>query len=238
MSEKLKSNRKTDTQIEKVLAKHFDLFYRINNLNFERTEDYERQRSGEDLLIHTKMRDVIVDEKCATKYWDRNLWTFSFELSSNFCDKRTGEAKEERYDGWFVNENNKTDFYNISYVRANSFEKLKAGAIDSLECIVISKAMLKKYILRQIRQTLVTEDIKDIEKEFIKRKNAGEIKRSEKTGRYQWLLCEGMKVVMSDNLAECPINIIVTKDILASVCKIHGIIKYNSGKSFSYENLK
>lgn len=234
MKNNLKSDRKNDSKLEVIMQKFFNLIYRINDISFERCTDTYKQRNGTDLIIHNNGKEVVVDEKCATKYFDRPLNTFSFELSANYCDRYTGIAKDERYDGWFVNEKNVSDMYAIGYVRAISIEEFQNGHIQSLECLFVPKNVLKQYILEIIQK----EDIRDLERIFKEKIETGEVVRNERTNRYTWQVAPDIRVVMSDNLAECPINIIVGKSILSKVSVLHGVLTYHDKNTFTYKNLK
>ena len=229
MDNNLRSTRKSDAKLEIIMQKFFNLVYRINDISFERCTEKELQLKGQDVVIHKNGKSIIVDEKCATSYWDKPLNTFVMELSSVKCD-RNGYSTGERYDGWFVNDKNITDMYSIGYVRANSLEEFKSGKITTFECILLSKEKLKKYI----EDTLHIKDIKELEKMFFERVENGKISREERSGKYSWYIADGLKLVLSDNLAECPLNITVNKKILIKVAEIHGLVEYESNRKFTY----
>ena len=130
MTENIKSNRVSDTYTEKIMQTNFDAAYHILGMDFERCNDRKLQLAGVDVISENNNKEYYIDEKCATDCWDKNLKTFAFELSSELCNNKTKERTGKRVEGWFVNPNNKTDIYALSYVRADTKENLDKNKIS------------------------------------------------------------------------------------------------------------
>lgn len=234
MSDALKSNRSFDSALEQPMQKHYNLVYRINSLGYSRCDDKDLQIRGQDLILKwSKTKQFITDEKCATSNWDRPLNTFAMELSFNMCDRQSGEQIGKRYDGWFVNSDNTTELYSLGYIQADSVENVQSGTLKSFECILISKAKLKKYLETKCG----VENLADIEKQFVEMIESGNAQQNSR-GRYFYNIAEGIKIVRSDNLAEQPINLVVSKSILSAISELHCTIDYKSEKNFTYMQIK
>lgn len=112
---RLVNNRKNDSIVEREIAKFLnDNLYSQKDIfkEFRRTDEKQEQVSGSDLILSTsdgKLKDVIVDEKVASRYANKVLNTFSLELS--FIDRR-GEERS----GWFIDESKKTEYYLLGWI--------------------------------------------------------------------------------------------------------------------------
>lgn len=230
----LKSTRAKDSELEKAMQRHYNLIYRINNLGYKRCDEKSLQLVGQDLTIATKNGQHIVDEKCATSYWNKPLNTFAMELSFDMCDKQSGEPIGKRYDGWFINPNITTTLYSLGYVSADNEEDLHKGRLSSFECILIKKQAIADYL----KDTFKVESIWEIEDRFIDaiEDEHGNAYRNGKGG-WAWIVNDDIKLVRSDNLAEKPINIVISKNVLGSLSDLHCKIEYHGG-GFNYTRYK
>ena len=228
----IKSTRAKDSKLEKAMQKHYNLVYEINDISFIRNDNKDTQILGQDLSMKIGSRQYIVDEKCATNYWNRPLNTYSMELSFDMCDKRDGTPIGKRYDGWFVNPCNISSVYSLGYVRAKSESDLADGKLSSFECLIVKKFKIKEYLT----QTFGVKDVREIETLFLDKLNNGEI-QSDDNGRYHWNINSDVHVVMSSNLAEKSINIVVSKSMLGNLADVHCKIDY-SDDGVDYANLK
>ena len=79
------SNRKSDESVDKRVQFLLDSIYEKEGFRCKRPNDEKIDKRGVDIMLHSPNTDSIlwVDEKCATHYWDRNLDTFSCELTCN-----------------------------------------------------------------------------------------------------------------------------------------------------------
>lgn len=234
MTEPVRSNRATDSIIEKAIQKHYNLVYRINNIAYERCSDRDLQIAGVDVYLTFARQDKrnCVDEKCATNYWDRPLNTFSMELSFDMCDKQSGLPIGKRYKGWFVNPNNISEYYALGYVSAESKENLIQGQLKSFECILVNKDKIRAYLKDAMKVT----DLTEVEAELQARIDAG-IGKLNQRGGYFYYPADGIKVVRSEQLAEKPVNIVISKQTLSSLSDIHCIITHPEKDTFVYRKV-
>ena len=102
-------------------------------LDVKRIDDKKEQVSGVDAILTCErlgIKDVAVDEKCASAYWNKKINTFSFELSF----LKFGNLRQ----GWFVNENLKTEYYNICWLNATK-KWFKCEDITWFEMALVNK---------------------------------------------------------------------------------------------------
>lgn len=126
------SNRKSDESVDKRVQFLLDSIYEKEGFRCKRPNDEKIDKRGVDIMLHSPNTDSIlwVDEKCATHYWDRNLDTFSCELTCN---------RTKDHLGWFAQERNSysaTTHYMFVWVRALEQELVH---ISSLELALINK---------------------------------------------------------------------------------------------------
>ena len=132
------SNRKSDESVDKRVQFLLDSIYEKEGFRCKRPNDEKIDKRGADIMLHSPNTDSIlwVDEKCATHYWDRNLDTFSCELTCN---------RTKDHLGWFAQERNgysATTHYMFVWVRALEKELVH---ISSLELALINKHDLQTY---------------------------------------------------------------------------------------------
>ena len=80
------SYRKRDSKVEKEISSFLDTYFypKIVN-NFNRYSSKEDQLSGKDVSFsYMRLSKLVVDEKAATHYINKNIRTFAFELSFLF----------------------------------------------------------------------------------------------------------------------------------------------------------
>lgn len=237
------SNRKNDTILEKALQPFFDGVYDFLKIKYKRNYNADEDIAGCDLRFFGKDKDntaFIIDEKCATDFYYKDLHTFCMELSAVSQDKN---KQYKRYKGWFVDPNKNTEYYALSYVRADSKEDIKRKNIHSFETIIVSKEKITDYILQTARKTLPkVKEISDIEDIFTQRircgavytqKYEGDYPKGNKVvkyisdGNYRWRFTKNLKVVWSIQKDESPICICVNKDILSKLSCYHTKMVFN-----------
>lgn len=94
---------KEDFAKEKIAAQFLDTIYAKLNLQFERIADRNMQHQGIDLSHHQDGITTYIDEKAQLHYLNKDLPTFTFELSY----KKQSVLKK----GWLCDQSKKTDFY-------------------------------------------------------------------------------------------------------------------------------
>jgi len=128
---------------EKILGQFLDTIYKNLNLEFERVGDRSTQHRGIDLIYHHKNSIVHIDEKAQLHYLNKNLPTFTFELSY---------IKENMFKkGWLLDTKKQTDYYflvtgiflNGSKLRLeNDIERCKIfEKISNLENMLLKKSV-------------------------------------------------------------------------------------------------
>jgi hypothetical protein len=109
------NNRKNDMLVEREIAAFLDENLYSNAelfTEFARTDTLDEQISGSDLLLSTtngKLKRSIVDEKVASRFANKNLETFSLELSF------IGKNGKKRC-GWLLDETKKTEYYLFGWI--------------------------------------------------------------------------------------------------------------------------
>lgn len=94
---------KEDLAKEKIASRYLDTIYSKLNLQLERISDTKMQYEGIDLIHYHKGITSNIDEKAQLHYPNKDLPTFTFELSYN----KKGVLKK----GWLCQHSKKTDFY-------------------------------------------------------------------------------------------------------------------------------
>lgn len=228
----IKSNREEDSKIEEQMRKHYNMIYRILGYGYQRNDDQVLQKSGQDLLLTRSnvMKKAISDEKCATNYWDRDLDTFSMELSFNLCDRMTGLSTGNRVDGWFINDKNKTEVYSLGYVRSDSRQDLINGKVTSFEVIIVRKKSIQDYI----KESISVDNFSELQNKFQNIILTGQAYQKA-NGGFSWDAGNGIRMTRSDQLAECPVNIIIKKEVLSSLSDAHAMfMNYSSDNRLNF----
>lgn len=195
-----------DRNVEREVAKFLDTrIYPLRELglNIKRTDDDKEQFAGVDCMLSCEklgIKDVAVDEKCASAYWNRKLNTFSFELSF----LRFGKLRK----GWLVNEGLKTEYYNICWVNAKQ-RWFKCDDITWFEMALVNKQKILDYLATQnLTIEHLKEDDKWIREHKSERGRVGE-------GRY-----DGCVFYYSPQLYEKPVNILIDKKIILELAEL------------------
>ena len=143
MSEKI-SSRTYDSSLEKSLQSNFNKAYHLCGMSFYRTKDKATQINAGDVVAVNNNKPYFIEEKCAAANYQKDLKTFSLELSFIPCDKKTNKPLEYRTSGWLIKDNIQTDIYSFGYVRAKSKENLQNNNLDRFEVIMVKRDILLK----------------------------------------------------------------------------------------------
>lgn len=139
--------RAKDVNDEQIVGNYLDTyFYPTFCTNFTRNNtDLNKQYTGEDIWVTTSTGDsLIIDEKAATQYANKDLQTFAIEISNR---DRKGNL---RY-GWYVNPKETNDTYLFCWLNdasTTSDNHLEVDGINSMDVALIKKDDLKVYIDR------------------------------------------------------------------------------------------
>lgn len=220
------SNRKLDMASEAQLADFMDAYFykkseakRKNTpdwVSYKRIYDETLQKQGVDVIATTARGRFCIDEKAAIYYSNAMIPTFAFEL-----DSLQGDDNDVLTDGWFVNDDLKTQYYmliwsnvkckkvkdkdndkSVIWVRADVQHILKHD-FTILEAMLISKVRLRKALednfhLDKVRLLKYAHELRD---------------PKDKTGNIIYLN-NSVKVQFSDQLKEQPVNAVVQKNFL------------------------
>lgn len=180
--------------------------------NMHYVGDILLQKLGIDIILDTPMGPIYIDEKMAIKQRDKNLMTYSLELSSN-----NNRDKDGNPIGWFTSPNSLTTHYAFTWFRADS----AINTITSWETAVVSKDVIKDMLHGD---GIEIDGLKDKFLEYVDMFRQGKdlpenVHIRERTDEnnmptsYEWRIGD-YKVVQSLHLKEKPINIVVPKDKL------------------------
>ena len=187
---------KRESYVGEFLNSHlFDVHFEKS----ERITDKKRQLSGVDIICkHGDIPgELLIDEKAATSWANREIGTFAFELSFLLGDREI--------EGWFLERDRKSETTHWLCV----WPRTSGGQINSVEDIVSAEVVLieckslRRWARRIAgRSTICLEDcIQNL-------RNSREIREME------WA---GLRVIISRNLPEQPINLLVPKEILRTL---------------------
>lgn len=219
---RMKSFRDKDTKAEQELAKFMDQFFysklRDKNkrpVNCRRVYDKTTQMKGIDIEMMVEDRTYYIDEKASLYYSNVMLPTFVLEIDSIQKNQR------EPVKGWFVNDNLMTDYYMLIWpnVKCQQDENKNwiRKSIESLTCndFTIVEAMLIKktdLVLEIQKCGYSTNRLIQYAMDLRHKANNQNNNISEK-------LNDEIKIQYSGKIAEKPINIVASKELLKRVAK-------------------
>jgi len=137
------SKKKKDIERERLVGRYMDSIYKTmpEIYRFERETNFATQQLGVDVgvklnnRVFSGMSDIILlDEKCATDYWNKDLKTFVMEV---YCPRNYNSY------GWLNNPNYVNNYYNFIWIRSDDAELTTNVVIDFA---IISKEVIKKLI--------------------------------------------------------------------------------------------
>lgn len=219
--EKLESTREKDSNIEKEVCKFCDkyLYSDLTGIQLRRSTSVEEQMSGIDgyLSIPSKgIFDAPADEKAAMHYVNKRIPTFALELSQI-------TVRGEEVDGWFMNDDYKTEYYILMYLEANvlkytdkrgrlcyRWHDITEHNLKSVEYYIVEKSKIVNYLSEKgyDREKLL-EDIK-----YVRENPEEKYKLTE--ARFKYFICNGEP--------EKAINMLLRKEIYLNLCVTAGKI--------------
>ena len=156
------------------------------------------------MVVKTLKSVGYVDEKAQLYYINKNIPTFAFELQF----LKMGRVIE----GWFLNDNLKTDYYLLIWPCASidDVKRLKKEDFTKLDALMVSKEKLRDKLssLGLDKETLT--------------QRAYEIRKSRTYGKITTGI-QGIYYYASDPLkyVEAPINIVISKTRLIALSDAH-----------------
>ena len=136
--------RKQDSHAENAVAQFLDqFFYQKYVRNQIRYSDLETQLKGVDVTFDFEEQiQLLVDEKAAAHFVNKNIPTFAFELDFVGID---GKLKE----GWLFDEKKETQYYLLSWIRAAKTKGFSCDDISQLEVLLVDRlkivGLLKEF---------------------------------------------------------------------------------------------
>lgn len=194
--------RKSDENGERIVANFLDeKFYEKHTTNFERVNRKEEQVKGIDTIFKYNGETFLCDEKAAIQYRNKDLQTFSLELS--FLNRRN-----DINNGWLLDSNKINDSFLFCWLNKIKEPFNSKGDIEELEIVLVSRNQILDY-LEELGWTASNLKIKDSKIRNNEKEYLGNIRK------------DGIKFSKSFQLVEKPINILIPKDILIKISKIH-----------------
>jgi hypothetical protein len=220
------STRNVDKNIEKEIALFCDKHIYCNDIIFKRTENVEEQKSGIDgyLTIESLgIENSPTDEKAGSHYVNQPIKTYLMELSQI---TRSGEE----VDGWFLSDDNKTEYYMLMYLWASVPQYYKDGKLVSeWSHIKSDNITLIEYFL--VKKSDILQYLKDCGFDKERLRNGVKYLR-ENTDKNVIKTNFGFKFVISRQFSECPVNICIERRIYNKICKLHRFVT-----KFDYEKI-
>lgn len=131
-----------DLSSEQILARYLDKVYEEKGYPIKRVYDYKSQLHGIDLIYKKGQLVYRIDEKAQLHYLNKDLPTFTFELSYFNKDEKLSE-------GWLFDTNKKTDLYFLitGIMLKKGCDSLRyPDDIKSLKITVVDRKLLIKYL--------------------------------------------------------------------------------------------
>lgn len=201
--------RAEDERRTRIIEQFMDNIYEENGYQIQRITATNLQKRGVD-IVHTEEDGTRrkVDEKYAIKYYNKPLFTYSFELySRNNPDNM----------GWLISPDSLTQDYALLWFKANdNFTEI----IEYDLCIIDKQDLLKLIYDAGYHDKMVGEFLKywDYRRHIHPDKDYSEKGEGREYRRY-YKLDFGISLCQSVGLYEQPINIIVPKTELVKIAK-------------------
>lgn len=196
--------RKQDEQAANAVAESLDNNFYIYTENFNRVYDKNRQVVGVDTEFDYAGYHYVCDEKAAIRYANKQLNTYSLELST--LNKRGVEIP-----GWFVNSN----------MINNSYLFVWLNKVDSIieKCSFTSKD-IKEYEVALVTKQNLFDYLDSVGmSKYEMQQVCYEIRNGEDIDMGN-IHKNGYKLSYSEQLFEKPINILVPRTVLRDISDV------------------
>lgn len=204
-----RERRQRDEERTRIVEAFMDGVYARNNYNIQRVSDPTLQKKGVDIIHTTKDGQTRhVDEKYAISYYNKDLFTFSFELYSR---------NNRDNNGWFTSDHVITDDYAVLWFKADDdFTKITEYDL----CIIPKQAILDLAYEVGYDDELVDDFLRYWEYgQYINPDDAYYVRGEGKGERRYLELDYGCRIVQSVGLKEQPINLVIPKRELVRLAK-------------------
>lgn len=133
------STFKIDLKHENILSEYLDRLYKSKKLKFERIANLDKQHQGIDIIIQHHSNNYYIDEKAQLHYLNKDLPTFTFELS--YLNKY-----DQLKEGWLFDSNKCTHYYFLITGIFLKEKKTKLLDIEDIETLKITSVNRQKLI--------------------------------------------------------------------------------------------
>jgi hypothetical protein len=179
---------------EQVLSDYLDRLYILKKLDFKRNHNIEKQNRGIDGVVHHKYIEYVVDEKAQLHYLNKDLPTFTFELSYKNND---GALKK----GWLFDTSKATEYY---FLVTGIFLKrgtTKLHTVDDIERVKVTSVHRGRLIALLASLKLRETTLVEYDTHFRRVKQYGRCEIEALDSRKQGLL------YYTEHLQEQPMNV-------------------------------
>lgn len=219
----MESMRSQDMAAEAIVAQYLDrYFYPVAmprvSCGWQRVRDRGEQFAGIDVKVALPTGDVVnIDEKAQVDYLRNPLPTFVLELGFLGSDG-------SRRQGWFVNDELRTDVYLFVWPHADSEKSdLTVDDIEECECMTVPKVKLRDALARH---GWTAKELKTLEEAV--RNDESDVDESKPLTEWNFIRdfgevenVPGVKVRRSSQLREKPVNLVVKKGFLSHYATGH-----------------
>lgn len=205
--------REQDEFYTRKLEKFMDSQYaKLGLLNFmERIEEKDMQMKGIDIILDNKDGIKYIDEKFAIDYRNKDLLTYSFELSSNNnCNSV----------GWFLNNDSLTTHYLLLWFKSDK----DIDCITSFDACLVEKKAICNMLLKD---GIVLSEVLDLFNRYskdnvpISNDNINFYIKEFENGTKKCIMKVGKYTIsQSDKKEEAPINLIIPKGKLMKLAEL------------------
>jgi len=201
------SLRRQDSATEVEIGKFLDReFYPTHVSKLVRYNDMEAQMSGIDVKFdYGNLSNMLVDEKVAARYVNKDIPTFAFEVNFLLHSKQI-------VDGWLFNKDKATQYYLLGWIWATKDKGFSADEITKMDILILRRQSIIDMLSRN---GLTQADALSISQEIRNSRVPGVSHRSPRAPYYFYF---------STQLAEEPINIIIKKSALINLAAGRHII--------------
>lgn len=202
--------RVQDHRAERIIASFLDNhFYSRYVQNFQRFDDEVMQLKGVDVAFdYQGVIQMLVDEKAATHFVNKDIPTFAFEL--DFIG-RDGLVKE----GWLTDREKQTQYYLLVWVWAKNDMNFDEEDIEKLEIALVSRSAIME---------LLKENEIDTDR---LRRIADHMRSEELFGVHFKKYGRPFYFSLTKHLEEQPCNVVIHKRRLIELSLLHKLVTKN-----------
>ncbi|MBQ8626689.1 MAG: hypothetical protein IJ419_11070 [Agathobacter sp.] len=192
-------------------ASPYDKSKRLSDHLSRNEYDAEAQKKGADIFLERSPTEtIIVDEKFAINYREKDLRTFSFELESR---ARGGDSWVER-PGWFINPENQTTHYMLLWFKSDH----DISTMYDYEACLVSKQAIKDQLAREgVDVHEMFRAFKDCVEHQIEPPAGCKISFGQDKITMDF---NGYRITQSTQFEEAPINIIIPREKLREMAEL------------------